>query len=703
MSKSFGRTKALDGLDLTVAPGDITGFLGPNGAGKSTTIRVLLGLLRADGGTVRLLGGDPWRDAVALHRRIAYVPGDVTLWPNLTGLQAIDFLARLRGNGVDTRRRDQLIERFELDPHKKARTYSKGNRQKVAIVAAFSTNAELYILDEPTSGLDPLMEKAFQHASRRWPAAARRCCCPATSWPRSKSSATTSRSSAPAARCGPGSLDELRHLMRTTVTVRTRADGQALQRNPSVHDFAIDDGHYTFSVDRNELDRDGPTHRSRDPRPDRDTGIARGHVPARVPGSDPMTTTAIAPRTERHEAAQPGRRGRAAEPAAAGVAPRPCPPVGMDAVLTLMMVYAPNAIKLAYPEEAQRQARVNLMKTPAAIIMGGPMFGGNETDLGAMMANELMLTMIVATSILAILTVIRHTRAEEESGAAELVLSSVVGRYARTYAALILVGGVNAVLAVTMTLAMASTGFAIVDTAAMCLGITGVAMVFGAVAAVTAQLWRQSRTATGAAMAALALAALVRGIGDVINNSGSALSWFSPIAWAQQMRAFVDLRWWPFALLVVLAIALMALAAALESRRQYDDGNIPSTGERPNAHAIKTVFGLHLTLQRGQTIGWAVGLFLGGLAFGSMTKSLLDAAKDNELLQRVLVAQGTDGVYTTMTQFLAAAATAYVVGAVLRVLSDEEKGLGEAVLAGAVSRWRWLFTAVRPRWSVRPC
>ena len=139
----------------------------PNGAGKSTTIRVLLGLLRADSGTVRLLGGDPWRDAVALHRRIAYVPGDVTLWPNLTGLQAIDFLARLRGNGaVDTRRRDQLIERFELDPHKKARTYSKGNRQKVAIVAAFSTNAELYILDEPTSGLDPLMEKAFQTLCR---------------------------------------------------------------------------------------------------------------------------------------------------------------------------------------------------------------------------------------------------------------------------------------------------------------------------------------------------------------------------------------------------------------------------------------------------------------------------------------------------------------------------------------------------------
>jgi ABC-2 type transport system permease protein len=364
------------------------------------------------------------------------------------------------------------------------------------------------------------------------------------------------------------------------------------------------------------------------------------------------------------------------------------------AVLTLMMAYAPNAIELAYPEEAQRLARVNLLKTPAGMILGGPMFGVNETDLGVMMANELTLTLIIATSILAISTVIRHTRTEEESGAAELVLSSVVSRYARTYAALILVGGVNAVLAVTMTLAMSATGFAVVDTAAMCLGITGVAMVFGALAAVTAQLWRQARTASGAAMGALALAALVRGIGDVIDNSGSALSWFSPIAWAQQMRPFVDLRWWPFALLVALAVGLMALAAWLESRRQYDDGTIPSVGERPNARPIPGVFALHLTLQRGQTIGWSVGLFLAGLAFGSMTKSLLDAAKDNELLARILEAQGNDGVYTTMTQFLAAAATAYVVGAVLRVYGDEQNGLGEAVLAGAISRWRWLFTAV---------
>jgi ABC-2 type transport system permease protein len=408
-----------------------------------------------------------------------------------------------------------------------------------------------------------------------------------------------------------------------------------------------------------------------------------------------MTTTTVAPHAARHVAAQTGSPFTGVPTLLRLALRRDRIRLSIwIAILTLMMVYAPNAVKLAYPEEAQRLARVNLLKTPAGMMLGGPMFGGNETDLGVMMANELMLTLIVATSILAITTVIRHTRAEEEGGIAELVMSSVVGRYARTYAALILVGGVNAVLAITMTLAMASTGFRIVDTAAMCLGVTGVAMVFGAVAAVTAQLWRQARTATGAAMATLAVAALVRGIGDVINNSGSALSWFSPIAWAQQMRAFVDLRWWPFAMLVALTIALMALAAWLESRRQYDDGVIPSTGERPNARPIKSVFGLHLTLQRGQTIGWTVGLFLAGLAFGSMTKSLLDAAKTNELLARVLAAQGNDGVYTTMTQFLAAAATACVVSAVLRVYSDEESGLGEAVLAGAVSRWRWLLTAV---------
>src|SRR5579871_5235949 len=164
LRKTYGKTTALDGLDLSVATGEVHGFLGPNGAGKTTTIRVLLGLLRADGGSARLLGGDPWSQATALHRRLAYVPGDVSLWPNFTGGEIIDLLGRLRG-GLDTRRRASLIERFELDPTVRARAYPKGNRQKVALIAALASDVELLLLDEPTAGLDPLMEAAFRAAT----------------------------------------------------------------------------------------------------------------------------------------------------------------------------------------------------------------------------------------------------------------------------------------------------------------------------------------------------------------------------------------------------------------------------------------------------------------------------------------------------------------------------------------------------------
>ena len=256
LSKSFGRNKALDGLDLTVAPGDVTGFLGPNGAGKSTTLRVLLGLLRADSGTVRLLGGDPWRDAVRLHRRIAYVPGDVTLWPNLTGMQVIDFLAELRGKGtVDAKRRDELIERFELDPLKKARTYSKGNRQKVAIVAAFSTRSELFVLDEPTSGLDPLMEKAFQQSVREVAGQGAAVLLSSHILAEVEKICDTVTIVRAGRTVRSGKLADMRHLMRTTVSARTRGGGLPLERAPYVHDLRTEDGQLRFAVDRDDLDR----------------------------------------------------------------------------------------------------------------------------------------------------------------------------------------------------------------------------------------------------------------------------------------------------------------------------------------------------------------------------------------------------------------------------------------------------------------
>ncbi|RYC13729.1 ABC transporter ATP-binding protein [Nocardioides zhouii] len=159
--KLFGRARALDGLELSVSAGEVHGFLGPNGAGKSTTIRVLLGLLRADGGTTTVFGLDPWRDATAIHRRLAYVPGDVSVWPNLSGGETIDLLLRMRDLDPRATRRDELLQRFEFDPTKKGRAYSKGNRQKVALVAAFAAPTDLLVLDEPTSGLDPLMEQVF--------------------------------------------------------------------------------------------------------------------------------------------------------------------------------------------------------------------------------------------------------------------------------------------------------------------------------------------------------------------------------------------------------------------------------------------------------------------------------------------------------------------------------------------------------------
>ncbi|WP_426625947.1 ATP-binding cassette domain-containing protein [Leifsonia sp. McL0607] len=258
LEKRFGRVRALDGLDLAVTEGEIHGFLGPNGAGKSTTIRILLGLARSNGGSARVFGSDPWRDAVALHRRIAYVPGDVSLWPNLSGGEAIDLVARLRGGTADkaayAERKKQLVEVFQLDPTKKGRAYSKGNRQKVALVAAFATPADLYILDEPTSGLDPLMEATFNTEIERI----------------SREGATVLLSShilsevellcdrVSIIREGKtvesGTLEQLRHLTRTEISFAADSVTQEqLTRIPDGHDLRIDNGRVKFTADSDAL------------------------------------------------------------------------------------------------------------------------------------------------------------------------------------------------------------------------------------------------------------------------------------------------------------------------------------------------------------------------------------------------------------------------------------------------------------------
>jgi ABC-2 type transport system ATP-binding protein len=252
--KHFGTTRALDGLDLRVRNGEVHGFLGPNGAGKTTTVRILLGLLRKDGGELRVLGGDPWRDAVALHHDVAYVPGEVNLWPNLTGGEVIDLLGRLRG-GLDRRRRADLLDRFRLDPTKKIRAYSKGNRQKVALVAAFASDVELYLLDEPTSGLDPLMEMVFQELVREQRDAGRTVLL--SSHILAEVEALCDRVTI--IRAGhateSGTFEELRHLTRTTVVVETAKPIGALSDLPGVHDARVDRTRAQFSVDSGELNR----------------------------------------------------------------------------------------------------------------------------------------------------------------------------------------------------------------------------------------------------------------------------------------------------------------------------------------------------------------------------------------------------------------------------------------------------------------
>ena len=253
LRKAFGRTTALDGLDLTVRPGEVYGLLGPNGAGKTTTLRVLLGLLRADAGRVTLLGGDPWRDAATLHRRLAYVPGDVTLWPNLTGGEVIDLLGRLRG-GLDPKRRQTLLDRFGLDPTKKSRAYSSGNRQKVALVAALASDAELLILDEPTAGLDPLMQAVFEQ-------------CVAEVRSEGRTVLLSSHILAEVEKLcdrvciirrgrvvDSGSLEELRHLTRTSIEADLVSPPNGLATMPSVHGLHVDGNRIHCRVDTDDLD-----------------------------------------------------------------------------------------------------------------------------------------------------------------------------------------------------------------------------------------------------------------------------------------------------------------------------------------------------------------------------------------------------------------------------------------------------------------
>lgn len=251
--KNFGSFTALHKLNLTVARGEVHGFLGPNGAGKSTTIRILLGILRKTSGSVQLLGGDPWKDAVRLHRRLAYVPGDVNLWPNLSGGEAIDLFGSLRGK-LDRKRRNELLKRFELDPTKKCRTYSKGNRQKVALVAALASDVDLYLMDEPTSGLDPLKEATFQECIRELKAQGKTVLLSSHILAEAEALCDRLTIIRDGKTVETGSLTELRHLTRTAVTVETSKPVKGLHALHGLHNIEITGQRAKFEIETDHID-----------------------------------------------------------------------------------------------------------------------------------------------------------------------------------------------------------------------------------------------------------------------------------------------------------------------------------------------------------------------------------------------------------------------------------------------------------------
>jgi ABC-2 type transport system permease protein len=354
------------------------------------------------------------------------------------------------------------------------------------------------------------------------------------------------------------------------------------------------------------------------------------------------------------------------------------------------------ALETAYPDAAARQTRATLMTNPSAVLMSGPSFGLDNYTFGAMVANELSLTILVASSIMAILLVARHTRADEEAGRTEVLRALPVGRYAPAAAALAAVTVATLAVGAAVAAGLLSTGLETASSLAMGLGTALTALVFGAVAAVTTQLTAHARAASGMAMAVLGVAFLVRGIGDILHTGGSWLSWFSPIAWAQQTRLFVDLRWWPLGLSLAATLVLLAVAVSLAQRRDLGAGLLTGRPGPAVAHAsLLSPVGVARRLLRGSFVGWGTGLLFFAFAFGALANSLADAVADlPNLGEWIGAGAGLDDLTATfgaaMLAFLVLGVAAFAVSAVLRLRAEEEAGRTELVLASGTSRPGWL-------------
>jgi ABC-2 type transport system permease protein len=363
--------------------------------------------------------------------------------------------------------------------------------------------------------------------------------------------------------------------------------------------------------------------------------------------------------------------------------------------LAALTVYGAVVLDVTYPTAADRQGRAAVQANPAAVLLSGPGYGLENYTLGALVANEVALAVMVAAAIMSIQLVVRNTRAEEESGRAELVRAGVVGRRAALTAALLETALANAAVALAMTAGLVGAGLAVVDSLALAAGIAVSGLVFGAVAACTAQLTEHARAASGAALAVLATAVLLRGVGDVMERGGSLLSWLSPIGWAQQTRAFVDLRWWPLLLPVVLIAVLTAVGYRLVGLRDVGAGLLPARPGPAGASALLAgPATLAFRLQRAAVLSWAVALLLMGMVFGSLADEVAAMVGGNARLQEAFAALGasdpTDAFLGATALYLALGVGAFAVGSVLRLRTEEAAGRMELLLATALDRRRYL-------------
>ena len=426
--KTFGATRALDGLDLSVRAGEVHGFLGPNGAGKSTTLRIVLGLIRKNDGVVRLFGGDPWAEAASLHRRLAYVPGDVSLWPNLSGGQVIDLLLRMRGAPADHPWRAEMVDRFELDPTKKGRAYSKGNRQKVALVAAFAAPADLLILDEPTSGLDPLMEEVFAACVTERRAQGTTVLLSSHILSEVERLADRVTIIRDGRVVESGSLQEMRHLHRSRVRAEVTGQMPDLTGVPGVHDVSVDGSVVSCTVGL-RWPAPGPDrpHGGRREQPDQHTALVGGAVPGRLPppgGGCSMTGVAGLTRLAL-------RRSRLLMAV-------------WTAVLVLVAYASAAATGGLYSTAAEQVAAARTINgSPALVALYGPIL--DVHSLGELAMTKMTVTYALFVMALAVTLVRRHTRVDEESGRAELLGGLAVDQSAPLVSAVLV--GVAASLA----------------------------------------------------------------------------------------------------------------------------------------------------------------------------------------------------------------------------------------------------------------